>query len=261
MVCSDASTAVPQEIQRYWDGYAAALRAGDVEWGSRAFYRGIKYNHDKAFAYSNEIVNFPAHAGRSVLGICCGVGLDALEFARNGASVTFMSPSPKINELTRKYFEDNGQAVRLEFAAAEQLPFPSGSFDVVDARGILMYTPSPERVVDEIHRVMRPGGVVYAHMHNRFSWYALLSAVSGTNVIQEGGDPPFRRLHSVRDARRMFRQFASVDTVLDRFPSCTADRMGGLAFLYNNVLVPFTKVIPRSLMRPFGWYIIIKGIK
>ena len=249
------------ELSEYWDGYAERLHVDDAEWGSREFFRKVKDGHDKAFAFSNRLADFRAQRGKSVLSICCGVGIDALEFARFGAEVTFVSPSPKINELTRTYFAYHDLNATFELCAAEQLPFEARRFDVVDARSILMYTPSPEAVVAEIHRVLKPQGFVVAHLYNRYSWYAILAKLSGTHLIQEAGDPPFRRLHTVIKARRLFRDYSSVDVCLDRFPTRTTGRSGIAAILYNTLFIPLTAAIPKAMIRPLGFYIIIKSIK
>ena len=43
-----------------------------------------------------------------------------------------------------------------------QLPFAEGSFDAVVAQAVLEHVLDPQRVVAEIHRVLKPGGLVYA---------------------------------------------------------------------------------------------------
>lgn len=44
---------------------------------------------------------------------------------------------------------------------AEDLPLAAGEFDVVLCTQVLEYVPSPQKVVDEMHRVLRPGGYLF----------------------------------------------------------------------------------------------------
>ena len=44
------------------------------------------------------------------------------------------------------------------FAGAEQLPFRAAAFDTVLGLSMLTYLPEPRRMIDEAHRVLRPGG-------------------------------------------------------------------------------------------------------
>jgi SAM-dependent methyltransferase len=47
-------------------------------------------------------------------------------------------------------------------ADAHDLPFADGTFDAVVCQGVLGNVADPQRVVDEIHRVLAPDGYVYA---------------------------------------------------------------------------------------------------
>jgi SAM-dependent methyltransferase len=52
-------------------------------------------------------------------------------------------------------------AARLDaFARAEQQPFRDGSFDTVVGFSMLTYLPEPVRMIEEAHRVLRPGGTL-----------------------------------------------------------------------------------------------------
>lgn len=46
------------------------------------------------------------------------------------------------------------------FAKAEAQPFRDGSFDTVVGFSMLTYLPEPVRMIEEAHRVLRPGGVL-----------------------------------------------------------------------------------------------------
>jgi SAM-dependent methyltransferase/uncharacterized protein YbaR (Trm112 family) len=46
----------------------------------------------------------------------------------------------------------------------DELPFLSESFDAVAIQAVLEHVPYPRKVVNEIHRVLKPGGYVYAEI-------------------------------------------------------------------------------------------------
>src|SRR5688500_16074076 len=50
--------------------------------------------------------------------------------------------------------------VRYEAANLYQLPFPDRCFDAAFVHGVLMHLREPVRALEELRRVLRPGGVV-----------------------------------------------------------------------------------------------------
>ena len=49
-------------------------------------------------------------------------------------------------------------------ADAARLPFKSRTFDLVLVTAVLEHVPHPSRVVREIHRILRPGGLLYVEV-------------------------------------------------------------------------------------------------
>jgi ubiquinone/menaquinone biosynthesis C-methylase UbiE len=72
----------------------------------------------------------------------------------------------------------NRPNVRLQVAAAEELPYEDGKFDVVISRVALPYTNIPV-ALHEIRRVLKPGGRVFLSIHDvRLQWEFLSGALS-----------------------------------------------------------------------------------
>jgi 2-polyprenyl-3-methyl-5-hydroxy-6-metoxy-1,4-benzoquinol methylase len=53
---------------------------------------------------------------------------------------------------------------------SQRLGFPDDSFDVVTCTHIYEHVPDAQALMDEIHRVLKPGGVCFFSAGNRFSW-------------------------------------------------------------------------------------------
>jgi SAM-dependent methyltransferase len=76
-----------------------------------------------------ELVGPPT--GLRILDVGCGDGILAVELAARGAQATGVDPSPQMIAAARKRAQRNGKDVSFERAAAEALPFTSGTIDVV----------------------------------------------------------------------------------------------------------------------------------
>ncbi len=100
-------------------------------------------------------------AGRGPLDVLdagCGTGFLSFELAARGHRVTGVDFAPAMLAEARRKAAEHEIPVRFEEADAEQLTFPSRSFDLAISRHLLWTLPHPEAAIDEWIRVLRPGG-------------------------------------------------------------------------------------------------------
>ena len=98
--------------------------------------------------------------GQRALDVGCGPGTLTAELARRlgPAAVCAVDPSPPLQAAARERLPE----VDVRLAAAERLPFPDGSFDVVLAQLVVHFMDDPVAGLREMGRVARPGGTVAA---------------------------------------------------------------------------------------------------
>ena len=95
-----------------------------------------------------------------VLDVAAGTGNASIPAAARGAHVVASDLTPELLEAGRRRAEAEGLAVEWVTADAEQLPFESGSFDVVMSSIGVMFAPHHRAAADELVRVCRPGGTL-----------------------------------------------------------------------------------------------------
>lgn len=144
--------------------------------------------------------------GRRVLDVGCGSGSVTQELLDLGAAVVAVDVDPSMVRRSRRL------AAPVLVADGRRLPFPDGSFDVVVCNLTIMWCPDPGRLVSEMARVVRPGGVVLATMEPDYGGKVhhpenpLIDLVfKGEGIRRRGGDPHAgRRLrdHFVRAGLR-----------------------------------------------------------
>ncbi|HEX3232895.1 MAG TPA: class I SAM-dependent methyltransferase [Gemmatimonadales bacterium] len=99
----------------------------------------------------------PLDAGTRVLDVGCGTGvlLGRLVGRSPFREVTGVDLSPGMVAQARRRLP---ASVRLLVGDAEALPFAAASFDVVVSASSFHYWTAPTRGLDELRRVLRPGG-------------------------------------------------------------------------------------------------------
>lgn len=96
--------------------------------------------------------------GHSVLDVGTATGNVAFAAAERGAHATGLDLTPRMLEMATARRLEKGRQATFVLGDAEDLPFPDGSFDVVLSACGLWFAPRPERAVQEVLRVLRPGG-------------------------------------------------------------------------------------------------------
>ena len=109
------------------------------------------------------------HRGDHVLGLGDGLGTDWIQYAANGAALHYCTPSAEALALVQKHFELRNQTAQLHHAPLSALPLADNSLDVVCLSALSAGLAAPvEAIVDEIFRVLKPGGKVIAALPAKY---------------------------------------------------------------------------------------------
>lgn len=103
--------------------------------------------------------------GDKILEIGCGIGTVVAELARRGCDVVGTDISRVAIEYGRRKYE----GVRLEVQPAEELPYEDAAFDVVLSFDLFEHIARIDLHVEQVHRVLRPGGCYLFQTPNKFS--------------------------------------------------------------------------------------------
>jgi 2-polyprenyl-3-methyl-5-hydroxy-6-metoxy-1,4-benzoquinol methylase len=245
-----------------------------VEIGSRRFFeladeRFYSWNvplHTEAGPFG-AIFPYDEMRGRRVLEIGCGMGCMAMNWAQRGALITAIDLNPTSIAQTKQRFSLLNLNADIRQADAEALPFDDASFDYVYSWGVLHHTPDTARAIEEIRRVLRPGGRTGVMLYHRDSilyrvmvqfqegWLhrenQFLSPVELASRYADGGRQegnPHTWPVTRRETRELFRNFDSVDVAVlgTDIPDILSAWKSGLGSA-------LPKAMLRALAERFGW--------
>lgn len=157
-------------VHDFWQANPCGTRFAEGEIGTREFFNAVERHRYQSEWHIPGAVNFPRWRDSDVLEVGCGVGTDAINFARRGARYTGVDLTEASIELVRRRFELEGLPANLRVADAEELPFADDSFDLVYSHGVLHHTPDTQRAIDEVHRVLKPGGAALVMLYHKNSY-------------------------------------------------------------------------------------------
>ena len=105
--------------------------------------------------------------GRDVLDLGCAGGFMAEALATRGAHVTGIDPAAEAIDAARAHARAQGLRIGYDVGVGEALPYADASFDAVVCVDVLEHVADLNKVLSEVARTLRPGGVFLFDTINR----------------------------------------------------------------------------------------------
>jgi SAM-dependent methyltransferase len=173
-------------------------RIYDATWGrafSALYDRGFKKSEEAGLREMRR--ELLSQARGRVLELGSGTGLNLELYPDSIESLTMTEPDPHMTRQLRKRLAESSRAAEVVEMGAEDLPFDDDSFDTAVVTLVLCTVPDPPAALQEIKRVLKPGGQLLFLEHVR-------SLEPGLAKWQDRLEGPWRFLadgcHCNRDA-------------------------------------------------------------
>jgi SAM-dependent methyltransferase len=214
-----------------------------------------------------------ALGGRKVLEIGLGYGTLGQRLAERGADYHGLDISPGPVMMMRYRLERLGRQPSVLQGSALEIPHEASSFDYVYSIGCLHHTGNLPKAVDEVWRVLKPGGRAIVMLYNRHSFRQFMAvtlprwrerlkgrrratqdeeirAMYDTNSTGEAA--PHTDYVTRRQVRRLFSAFSRVSIDIRNFDS--------FYLPYRNIYVPREKCLS-NVARVLGLDLYITATK
>jgi SAM-dependent methyltransferase len=195
--------------------------------------------------------------GLDILDIGCGTGffLNVLQAKKPIWRLQGVDLSADSVRIAR----EQGLAV-TEGDGEGRLPFPDGTFDVVYAGEVIEHVFSPDDFLDEVARVLRPGGRFVLSTPNLCAWFNRVLMVLGIQPLYLEPSTRSKRVGAGVLAR-LKKEDQPVGHVRILTPSALRDLLARAGFnierwrgaIYDEGLPPFVLAFDRLFLWPTSW--------
>jgi ubiquinone/menaquinone biosynthesis C-methylase UbiE len=211
-----------EKVKDFWDEKSCGEVYASGQ-SIREYYESQSQAIFELTPYLADFAKYTEGQGKDVLEIGIGMGSDHTEWAKSDPkSLTGIDLTPRAIEHTKKRLELYGFSSNLKTADAENLPFEDESFDLVYSFGVLHHSPNTAKAVDEVFRVLRPGGAARIMIYQTKSltgymlWlrYGLLAGAPFKTLAEiyfNHLESPGTKCFSLDETKNMFSKFQSVE--------------------------------------------------
>jgi len=105
-----------------------------------------------------------------------------------GAEITAIDSDEKWykeNPDLQAYFQKSGNLFQLKKGDAQDLPFEDNSFDLVTCQTVLIHVPRPAKAIQEMKRVLKPGGTLLCVEPNNIVQSLIKTSLTKNDPIEE----------------------------------------------------------------------------
>jgi 2-polyprenyl-3-methyl-5-hydroxy-6-metoxy-1,4-benzoquinol methylase len=248
-----------EQVRDYWNNRPCNLRHSRSPIGTREYFDEVE-----ARRYANEPHNytfpeFDRWRGKRVLEIGCGIGTDAVNFARAGANYTGIDLSLESIKLAKQRFEVfelNGEFFEANAEELNDVFDPHEKFDLIYSFGVIHHAPRPERVVAHLPKLLQDDGECRVMLYAKNSWKNMLIEANWDQPEAQDNCPQ-AVTYTKQEARELFKAFDNVHVEQDFIFSWNIEHY----VKYEYVKQPWFEAMPEELFKimekSLGWHLMI----
>lgn len=212
-----------EQIINYWNERPCNIRHSPCEVGTAEYFEQVENRKYFVESHIPGFAEFQKWNGKRVLEIGCGIGTDAVNFARNGAEYTGIELSNTSLLLTKQRFELfqlKGQFFNVDAQNYDELSAAVcggdggdggdvGVFDLIYSFGVIHHSPDPQKIIDNCLRLLKPDGVLKIMVYAENSWKKIMID-RGLDQYEAQSNCPVAFTYTNDQIYKMFTQFRNI---------------------------------------------------
>lgn len=245
----------------YWNNQPCNIKHSDHPVGTLEYFEAVREKRYRAEPHILDFANFHRWRGKRVLEIGCGIGTDAVEYARHGAIYTGVDISNESIELARKRFAAyNLPGTFLHLDAASEDLSSLGKFDMVYSFGVIHHYPDMNAILDRIHSVLNLGGEFKFMVYAKNSWkYAMIQ--QGLDQFEAQANCPYAQAFTKEEVADFLKDKFRIERI--RQDHCFMYQIPSYKkgiFELEPWFEAMPEVMRKAVKEYLGWHLLVRAI-
>lgn len=251
-----------ENVIKYWNNQPCNINHSKKEIGTKEYFDEVEKKKYFVEPHIKEFANFSQWKGKKVLEIGCGIGTDAVNFARNGAIYTGIELSNKSLDITKQRFD----VFRLSgtfynMSGEEDMSFlGENSFDLIYSFGVIHHSPNPKKIVVNMHRLLKPFGVLKIMVYADNSWKKFMIDEK-LDQYEAQDDCPIAYSYTHEEINILLKNFNNITMFQDHIFPYKVEQYKNNIYEKQEYFEKMPMDIFRILEKKLGWHLCITATK
>lgn len=247
-----------ERIRDFWNTRPCNSHHSQLKKGTKDYFDEVEEKKHFVEPHILSFADFPKWRGLNVLEIGCGIGTAAVNFVRNGANYTGVELSEESFELTKQRLDIyNLRGDLYNINAEDDLSFLGfNSFDLVYSFGVIHHTPNPEKIVQNVHKLLKPGGTFKLMLYAKNSWKKMFID-RGMDQYEAQNECPLAYTYTKQEVHDMLKDFHHIDLFQTHIFPYKIEPYKNNVYIKENWFSAMPDSMFKILEEELGWHLCI----
>ena len=248
-----------EDVKQYWDRRPCNIRHSKSVIGTKQYFDEVEKRKYKVEPHIPAFADFEKWKQKSVLEIGCGIGTDAVNFARAGAYYYGIDCSKESIKLTIERFKVYELSGQFEINDAENFSYNilQRKFDLVYSFGVIHHTPNPKLIVSNVKKVLSDDGEFRLMLYAKNSWKNAM-ILSGLDQPEAQNGCPIAKTYSNEEVHSLLKDFEIIEIKQEHIFPYVIEKYVNHEYEFQ----PWFKAMPtdmfKALEKSLGWHLLIR---
>jgi SAM-dependent methyltransferase len=248
-----------EEIKNYWNKQPCNIRHSSCEIGTKEYFDQVEQRKYLVESHIPGFAEFNKWNGKRVLEIGCGIGTDAVNFAKNGADYTGIELSNTSLEITKQRFELfqlKGRFFNIDAQQLDELAKVGHDFDLIYSFGVIHHSPDPQKIIDNCLQLLKHDGTLKIMVYAENSWKKIMID-GGLDQYEAQSNCPVAFTYTNNQIYNMLTNFRNIQINQEHiFPYKIPDYKQ-YKYIKEEWFEEMPENIFRTLEKKLGWHLCI----